>query len=127
LCSSDTFLPARKPSIGVHQTGGRSTCQKINDTDWKRPDLGPIQRGILADGIGCMVGGLLGVMGMNIAPSLVGVSKATGATRRYIAFSWRGDPDHIRLHPEICRAVFAAAAGGDRGLILEPVGKFLVS
>jgi len=34
-----------------------------------------------------MVGGLLGVMGMNTAPSLVGVSKATGATSRYIAFS----------------------------------------
>ena len=42
---------------------------------------------IYADGIGCVVGGPLGVMGMNSAPSLVGVAKATGATSRYIGFS----------------------------------------
>jgi NCS2 family nucleobase:cation symporter-2 len=80
------FLMAGTAAM-LRTVGVITTCQKINDSDWKRPDLGPIQRGILADGIGCMVGGLLGVMGMNTAPSLVGVSKATGATSRYIAFS----------------------------------------
>jgi NCS2 family nucleobase:cation symporter-2 len=80
------FLMAGTAAM-LRTVGLITTCQKINDADWKRPDLGPIQRGILADGIGCMVGGLLGVMGMNTAPSLVGVSKATGATSRYIAFS----------------------------------------
>jgi NCS2 family nucleobase:cation symporter-2 len=80
------FLMAGTAAM-LRTVGVITTCQKINDSDWKRPDLGPIQRGIIADGIGCMVGGLLGVMGMNTAPSLVGVSKATGATSRYIAFS----------------------------------------
>jgi len=80
------FLMAGTAAM-LRTVGLITTCQKINDADWKRPDLGPIQRGILADGIGCMVGGLLGVMGMNTAPSLVGVSKATGATSPYIAFS----------------------------------------
>jgi len=80
------FLMAGTAAM-LRTVGVITTCQKINDSDWKRPELGSIQRGILADGIGCMVGGLLGVMGMNTAPSLVGVSKATGATSRYIAFS----------------------------------------
>jgi NCS2 family nucleobase:cation symporter-2 len=80
------FLMAGTAAM-LRTAGVITTCEKINDSDWKRPDLGPIQRGILADGIGCMVGGLLGLMGMNTAPSLVGVSKATGATSRYIAFS----------------------------------------
>ena len=80
------FLMAGAAAM-LRTVGVITTCQKINDSDWKRPDLGLIQRGILADGIGCIVGGLLGVMGMNTAPSLVGVSKATGATSRYIAFS----------------------------------------
>jgi NCS2 family nucleobase:cation symporter-2 len=80
------FLMAGTAAM-LRTVGVITTCQKINDADWKRPDLGPIQRGILADGIGCMVGGLLGVMGMNTGPSLVGVSKATGAASRYIAFS----------------------------------------
>ncbi len=64
-----------------------TTCQKINDADWKRPEIKTIRGGMLADGIGCMVGGLLGTPGMNAAPSIVGVSKASGATSRYIAFS----------------------------------------
>jgi xanthine permease XanP len=80
------FLMAGTAAM-LRTVGVITTCQKINDSDWKRPDLGPIQRGILADGIGCMLGGLLGVIGMNTAPSLVGVSKATGATSRHIAFS----------------------------------------
>ncbi|MFL5268506.1 MAG: uracil-xanthine permease family protein [Stellaceae bacterium] len=71
----------------LRTVGVITTCQKINDADWRRPDLKSITGGILADGIGCILGGLLGVIGMNTAPSLVGVAKATGATSRYVAFS----------------------------------------
>jgi xanthine permease XanP len=80
------FLMAGTAAM-LRTVGVITTCQKINDLDWKRPDLKSIQAGIFADGIGCVVGGLLGVMGMNSAPSLVGVAKATGATSRYIGFS----------------------------------------
>jgi xanthine permease XanP len=80
------FLMAGTAAM-LRTVGVITTCQKINDLDWKRPDLKSIQAGILADGIGCAIAGLLGVMGMNSAPSLVGVTKATGATSRYIGFS----------------------------------------
>lgn len=80
------FLMAGSAAM-LRTVGVVTTCQKINDADWKRPDLATIRGGILADGLGCLIGGLLGVIGMNTAPSLVGVSKATGATSRYIAFS----------------------------------------
>src|SRR6516165_8199810 len=80
------FLMAGTAAM-LRTVGVITTCQKINDIDWKRPELGSIQGGILADGIGCIVGGLLGVIGMNTSPSLVGVSKAAGATSRYVAFS----------------------------------------
>jgi NCS2 family nucleobase:cation symporter-2 len=74
-------LAAALRTIGVI-----TTCQKINDADWKRPQIKSIKGGVLADGIGCMIGGLLGTPGMSAAPSIVGVSKASGATSRYIAF-----------------------------------------
>ena len=80
------FLMAGTAAM-LRTVGVITTCQKINDADWKRPELKSIQSGILADGIGCIVGGLLGVIGMNTSPSLVGVSKAAGATSRYVAFS----------------------------------------
>jgi NCS2 family nucleobase:cation symporter-2 len=71
----------------LRTVGVITTCQKINDLDWKRPELKSIQAGIIADGLGCIVGGLLGVIGMNTAVGPVGVAKAAGATSRYIGFS----------------------------------------
>jgi len=78
-------LAAALRTIGVI-----TTCEKINDADWKRPDLGPIKGGMLADGLGCLTAGILGAPGLNAGPSLVGVSKATGATSRYIAYAAGG-------------------------------------
>jgi len=80
------FLMAGTAAM-LRTVGVITTCQKINDLDWKRPELKSIQAGIVADGIGCVMGGLLGVMGMNSAVGPVGVAKATGATSRYIGFS----------------------------------------
>ena len=36
-----------------------TTCQKINDASWRRPNLDNIRGGVLADGVGCLAGGLL--------------------------------------------------------------------
>jgi NCS2 family nucleobase:cation symporter-2 len=80
------FLMAATAAM-LRTVGVITTCQKINDLDWKRPELKSIQGGIIADGLGCIVGGLMGVMGMNSAVGPVGVAKATGATSRYIGFS----------------------------------------
>jgi len=61
-------------------------CQKINDADWKRPDLGNIGRGTLADGLASVLGGLCGALGKSLYASSVGLCVATGATSRIIAF-----------------------------------------
>lgn len=45
---------------------------------------------MLADGLGSVVSGLLGGIGQNTGPSLVGISKASGATSRHIAFTAAG-------------------------------------
>src|SRR6516225_10046049 len=79
------FLMAGTAAM-LRTVGVITTCQKINDLDWKRPELKSIQGGIVADGIGCIIGGLMGVIGMNSAVGPVGVAKATGATSRYIAY-----------------------------------------
>ena len=84
------FRPSLIPAFLMAGCGVITTCQKINDAEWRRPDLKSITGGILADGIGCVLGGVLGVIGMNTAPSLVGVAKATGATSRYVAFACAG-------------------------------------
>src|SRR6185312_3459104 len=74
-------LAAALRTIGVV-----TTCQRANDAAWSRPDIANIRNGVRADGLGCLIGGVLGTMGMSVGPSLVGVSSATGATSRSIAF-----------------------------------------
>ena len=71
----------------VKSIGDLTTCQKINDAEWKRPDMDNIGRGILADATGSMAGGLLGGMGQSSSSSNIGLSIATGTTSRIIAFA----------------------------------------
>lgn len=61
-------------------------CQKINDAEWKRPDLDNIGKGTFADGLASVLGGALGGMGQSLYASSVGLSVATGVTSRTVAF-----------------------------------------
>lgn len=70
--------------------GDLGTCQKINDADWRRPDMPTISRGILVDGIGGILPGLIGGFGQSTSSSNVGLSLATGATSRVIAYAAGG-------------------------------------
>lgn len=70
--------------------GDLTTCQKINDVNWKRPEMKSISKGILADGLGGVIPGILGGFGQSTSSTNVGLSIATGATSRMIAFSAGG-------------------------------------
>lgn len=67
--------------------GDLTTCQKINDAEWKRPDMDNISKGILADALGCLSAGILGGLGQSTSSSNIGLSIATGATSRAIAYA----------------------------------------
>ena len=72
---------------GLRVIGVLTTCQQMNDAAWRRPDRRNIAAGIRADGLGCLLGGALGVPGLSAAPTLVSVEMTTGATSRVIAWS----------------------------------------
>lgn len=74
----------------VKTIGNLTTCQKINDADWKRPDMLSLKKGLLADGMSVTMSGLLGGMGQSSASSNIGLSVGTGATSRQIAFTTGG-------------------------------------
>jgi xanthine permease XanP len=71
----------------LRAVGVITTCQRINNAAWRQPDRKNIRKGVLADGLSNVVSGVLGAPGMSIAPSLVAVSGATGATSRIIGFA----------------------------------------
>ncbi|CAM2946007.1 Xanthine permease XanQ [Legionella steigerwaltii] len=101
--SFDLILPFFIASIAaaLRTIGVVTTCQKINDPDWKSPDLETIKSGVFADGMGSVVAGLLGIPGISTGPSLVGISSASGATSRYIAFATSCILVIIALFPKI--------------------------
>ena len=74
-------------AASLRAVGVITTCQRINNAAWQRPDRTNIRKGVLADGLSNVLGGSLGMPGMSIGPSLVGVSGATGATSRVIGFA----------------------------------------
>ena len=75
---------------GLRTIGVITTAEQMNDAGWTRPNLANVRAGVMADGIGCAIGGLLAAPGLTTAPSLVGLEKVTGATSRYIAYAIAG-------------------------------------
>jgi xanthine permease XanP len=75
-------VPAAFRVVGVV-----TTAQRINNAAWRHPDMTNIRKGVLADGLTNVAGGMLGTAGMSISPSMVAVSGTTGATSRVIAFA----------------------------------------
>ncbi len=71
----------------VKVIGLLSTCQKTNDAEWVRPEMGSIGRGVLADGIGTTLAGAFGTIGINIGSSSIGMISATGIASRVIAYA----------------------------------------
>ncbi|MFA6584507.1 MAG: solute carrier family 23 protein [Elusimicrobiaceae bacterium] len=74
-------------SSALKTMGDLTTCQKINDADWRRMDMKSISRGLLACGTGNVISGLLGALGQSVSSSNIGLSIATGATSRRIAYT----------------------------------------
>ncbi|MBL0225144.1 MAG: purine/pyrimidine permease [Geobacteraceae bacterium] len=68
----------------LDSVAGIVTCQKINQSEWVRPDMGSLSRGILADGMGVAVAGVLGTLGTGVSSAHIALSSATGATARRI-------------------------------------------
>ena len=71
----------------LKSVGDLTVCQKANDAEWKRPNMGSISRGLLAEAIGTITAGLLGGVGQSTSSTNIAVSLASGATSRRIAFA----------------------------------------
>jgi xanthine permease XanP len=64
--------------------GNLIMCEKINDDDWQEPDMRRVGGGLLADSIAVTISGLLGGMASDTSASNVALSRASGATSRWV-------------------------------------------
>jgi len=77
-------------SSTLKTVGDITTAQKISDANWRRPNMKSVSGGIFADGLGGIIPGLIGGFGQSTSSANVGLSMATGATSRVIAYSLGG-------------------------------------
>ena len=70
--------------------GNLILCEKVNDADWRQPDMTRVSGGLVADGICVTLSGLLGGMASDTSASNVSLSSASGATSRVIGFAAGG-------------------------------------
>jgi len=73
-------------SISLKNTGDIIACQKISRTDWVRPDMQSISRGILASSIGTIAAGIFGGIGQATSSGNIGFSAASGTISRSVGF-----------------------------------------
>ena len=66
--------------------GNLIMCEKVNDDDWKTPDMKRISNGLMADSMCVLASGLLGGVASDTSASNVALSRATGATSRVIGY-----------------------------------------
>ncbi|MDN7024897.1 xanthine permease [Methanoculleus sp. FWC-SCC1] len=105
--------------------GDLTTCQKINDAEWKRPDMRNIGGGILADGSSALLSGFIGGMGQSTSSSNVGLSIGTGATSRIIAFAAGVILILLTFFPKLA-SVFVVMPGPVMGAGLVFVAAFMI-
>ncbi len=67
--------------------GNLILCEKVNDEEWKEPDIKRIGGGLMADSITLTLSGLLGGMASDTSASNVSLGSASGATSRFIGIA----------------------------------------
>jgi xanthine permease XanP len=105
--------------------GDLTTCQKINDSEWKRSDMASIAKGILADSCGDILSGILGGLGQTTSSSNIGLSLATGATSRRIAYAIGGILCILAFFPKLAE-IFVIMPPPVMGAILVFVANFMI-
>lgn len=109
----------------LKNVGDLTTCQKMNDADWQRVDMPNVSRGMVADGIGCVLSGITGGHGLSGSSSNVGLSLATGATSRVIAYATGGLLILFAFCPKLS-SVFAIMPAPVIGAVLIFAVSFMV-
>lgn len=105
--------------------GDLTTCQKINDSEWKRSDMKSIGKGIMADALGDIFSGVIGGLGQTTSSSNIGLSLATGATSRRIAYAAGGLLCLLAFFPQLAE-VFVIMPQPVMGAILIFVTNFMI-
>lgn len=113
-------------AAGLRAIGVVTTCQRLNNAAWQRPNTANIRAGVLADGLSNLIGGPIGATGMSIGPSVVGISAAIGVTSRIIAFVTAAFLIVFAWSPKVV-SFFLVVPGSVAGALLVFTAAFMIA
>lgn len=105
--------------------GNLILCEKVNDAEWREPDIKRVGNGLLADAICVTASGLLGGMASDTSASNVALSNASGATSRRIGYMAGGLFMALGFSPKLA-AVLSVMPMPVMGAILVFVTSFMI-
>ncbi|BBK31978.1 xanthine/uracil permease [Stella humosa] len=88
-----------------------TACQQLANPNWKAPDFQSIRAGTLADGLGCVVAGVIGVLGTNTYSGSVGLAAANGVLARRVGVAAGIGWIVLGLLPGAASILYAIPAG----------------
>ncbi|MCW0182442.1 MAG: purine/pyrimidine permease [Zavarzinia sp.] len=91
--------------VQIDAIGSFILMDRMDDADWRRPDMKQAGRGILAAGIGDFLGGLLGGMATATSSANIGLCHASRATTRYAGLVAAGLLLVIAFLPQVTMAL----------------------
>ena len=94
-----TFLVAGLSSM-LKSIGDITLCQKINNANWRRSEMGSVSGGILVAGLGAAFSGLMGGMGQSTSSSNVGLIDGDGRDEPHGGVRDRADADFSCFLPQ---------------------------
>lgn len=71
----------------IDTVGSLILLDRMDDADWRRPDMKQASRGVLGAGIADLIGGFLGSMPTATSSANIGLSHASGVTSRYVGLA----------------------------------------
>lgn len=114
-------------AAGVRVMGDVVASQRTNDPGWKRTDFRSVRNGMMADGIGNLVAGAIGVIGMNSYSASVGLAAATGITARRVGLAAGIGWMALGLMPGAASLVMAVPRGVLGAVLLYAASYILMS
>ncbi|WP_366555841.1 solute carrier family 23 protein [Aquibaculum sediminis] len=88
-------------ACALRAIGDITTCQRITDPKWVRPDMRSLEKGVRADGIATLLAGAVGTVGLNTFSGSVGLAQATGMMQRRIGYAIGGLFILLSLFPHV--------------------------
>jgi xanthine/uracil permease len=88
-----------------------TACQQLANPNWKAPDFQSLRAGTLADGLGCVVAGIVGVLGTNTYSGSVGLGAANGVLARRVGVAAGVGWIALGLLPGAASVLYAIPAG----------------